>query len=73
VLAECRKKKLKVGSLQGVQRTLIAVLSQAVEDGILPGNPAADYESAALTFESGSPLRRDLSKANLQFPCFRGL
>ena len=40
VLAECRKKKLRVGSLQGVQRTLSAVLSQAVEDGILPANPA---------------------------------
>jgi integrase len=40
VLAECRKKKLNVGSLQGIQRTLSAVLSQAVEDGILPANPA---------------------------------
>ena len=40
VLAECRKKKLKIGSLQGIQRTLSAVLSQAVEDGILPANPA---------------------------------
>jgi integrase len=40
VLTECRKKKLRVGSLHGVQRTLSAVLSQAVEDGILTGNPA---------------------------------
>jgi integrase len=29
-----------VASLQGVQRTLSAVLSQAVEDGLLPANPA---------------------------------
>lgn len=40
VLVACRTKGLKVASLQGVQRTLSAVLSQAVEDGILPANPA---------------------------------
>ena len=40
VLAVCRKKGLKVASLQGVQRTLSAVLSQAVEDSILSANPA---------------------------------
>jgi integrase len=54
--AECRKviaagraKGLKVASLYGVQRTLSAVLSQAVEDGILPANPA---------FRMGKHLRR---------------
>jgi integrase len=31
---------LKVASLQGVQRTLSAVLSQGVEDGVLTANPA---------------------------------
>src|SRR5215469_5703847 len=31
LLADCRKKGLKVTSIQGVQRTLSAVLSQAVE------------------------------------------
>ena len=40
VLVACRKKGLRVASLQGVQRTLSAVLSQVVEDGILPANPA---------------------------------
>lgn len=40
VLTAGRAKRLKVASLQGVQRTLSAVLSQAVEDGILPANPA---------------------------------
>ena len=40
VLTTCRNKGLKVASLQGIQRTLSAVLSQAVEDGILPANPA---------------------------------
>ena len=40
ILAEARTKGLKVASLQGVQRTLSAVLSQAVEDGILAANPA---------------------------------
>jgi integrase len=40
VLAECRKKALKVASIQGVQRTLSSVLSQAVEDALLPANPA---------------------------------
>lgn len=40
VLVACRDKKLKVSSLQGVQRTLSAVLSQAVEDGFLTANPA---------------------------------
>jgi integrase len=40
VLADSRKKGLKVASIQGVQRTLSAVLSQAVEDAVLPANPA---------------------------------
>jgi integrase len=40
VLTAGRAKGLKVASLQGVQRTLSGVLSQAVEDGILPANPA---------------------------------
>jgi integrase len=40
VLAESRAKGLKVTTVQGIQRTLSAVLSQAVEDGILPANPA---------------------------------
>ena len=49
VLTEARTKGLKVASLQGVQRTLSAVLSQAVEDAIITGNPA---------FRMGRHLRR---------------
>lgn len=49
VIAAGREKGLKVGSLYGLQRTLSAVLSQAVEDGILPANPA---------FRMGQYLRR---------------
>ncbi len=48
-LATCRAKGLKVASLQGVQRTLSAVLSSAVEDGLLPANPA---------FRMGKHVRR---------------
>ncbi len=40
LLAACRQKGLKRASLLGVQRTLSAVLSQAVEDELLPANPA---------------------------------
>ena len=40
LLAELRAKGLKRASLQGVQRTLSAVLSQAVEDELLQVNPA---------------------------------
>lgn len=49
VLTAARAKSLKVASLQGVQRTLSAVLSQAVDDGLLTGNPA---------FRMGKYLRR---------------
>jgi integrase len=40
VLASCRDRGLKLASLKGVQRTLSAILSQAVEDELLPANPA---------------------------------
>jgi integrase len=40
LIAKCREKKLKVTTLYGIQRTLSAVLSQAVEDGLLTANPA---------------------------------
>lgn len=63
VLAECRKKKLRIGSLQGVQRTLSAVLSQAVEDGILPANPA---------FRMGRHLRKGDEPRREIHPLARG-
>lgn len=36
----CRAKGLKVSTVRGIVRTLSTVLSQAVEDEILPANPA---------------------------------
>jgi integrase len=36
----CRAKGLKIGTVRGIARTLSAVLSQAVEDELLPANPA---------------------------------
>ena len=39
-MTACRTKGLKLASLRGVNRSLSAVLSQAVEDAILPANPA---------------------------------
>src|SRR5262249_22142457 len=39
VLTAGREKGLKIASLRGMQRTLSAVLSQAVDDGILAANP----------------------------------
>jgi integrase len=40
LMSVCRGKGLKPASLRGVNRTLSAVLSQAVEDAWLPANPA---------------------------------
>jgi integrase len=40
LITACRQKGLKRASLLGVQRTLSAVLSHAMEDGLLPANPA---------------------------------
>lgn len=40
LLGKCRERGLKRASLLGVQRTLSAVLSQAVEDALIPANPA---------------------------------
>jgi integrase len=37
---DCRAKGLKVSTVRGIVRTLSTVLSQAVEDEILPANPA---------------------------------
>jgi len=40
LITACRAKSLKPASMRGVNRTLSAVLSQAVEDALLPANPA---------------------------------
>jgi integrase len=37
---DCRAKGLKVSTVRGIARTLSTILSQAVEDEILPANPA---------------------------------
>ena len=40
LMTACRAKGLKPASMRGVNRTLSVVLSQAVEDALLPANPA---------------------------------
>ena len=40
LITTCRAKDLKPASMRGVNRTLSAVLSQAVDDELLPANPA---------------------------------
>ena len=40
LMTACRSKGLKPASMRGVNRTLSAVLTQAVEDALLPANPA---------------------------------
>jgi hypothetical protein len=40
LVTECRAKGLKVSTVRGVVRTLSTILSQAVEDELLPANPA---------------------------------
>jgi len=40
LIARCRAKGLKVATVRGIARTLSTILSQAVEDEILPANPA---------------------------------
>lgn len=58
LITACRGKGLKRASLLGVQRTLSAVLSQAVEDGHLSANPA---------FRMGKHLRcGDEARAEIQ-------
>src|SRR6266478_9896172 len=36
----CRAKGLKVSTVRGIARTLSTILTQAVEDELLPANPA---------------------------------
>ena len=40
LVAACRAKGLKIATVRGIARTLSRILSQAVEDEILPANPA---------------------------------
>ena len=40
MIATCRAKGLRTGTLQGINRALSTILTQAVEDEILPANPA---------------------------------
>jgi hypothetical protein len=40
LVTRCRAKGLKVRTVRGVVRTLSTILSQAVEDELLPANPA---------------------------------
>ena len=40
LITTCRGKGLKIGTVRGIVRTLSTVLSQAVEDDLLPANPA---------------------------------
>jgi len=40
LIAACRDKRLSPKSIENICRTLSSVLTQAVEDGFLPGNPA---------------------------------
>jgi len=39
-VTSCRAKGLKVTTVRGIARTLSTVLTQAVEDELLPANPA---------------------------------
>jgi integrase len=59
LLVACRQKKLKPASLRGVNRTVSAVLSQAVDDGHLQANPA---------FRMGKHLRTDGALKNEMQP-----
>jgi len=40
LIAQCRAKGLKLATVRGIARTLSTILSQGVEDEILPANPA---------------------------------
>jgi len=40
LIAKCREKGLRIGTVRGILRTISTVLSQAVEDDLLPANPA---------------------------------
>ena len=40
LIVTCREKGLKITTVRGIVRTLSTVLSQAVEDELLPANPA---------------------------------
>ena len=80
--AACRAKALKLATVRGIVRTLSTLLSQAVEDELLPANPAlrmgrylrqGDEPKAAI-----QPLTREeaallLSTAGVHFPRFYAL
>jgi integrase len=77
LMAACRGKGLKPASMRGVNRTLSVVLSQAVEDAILPANPAfrmgKHLRSGDELPAEIQPLTRDeastlLEKAEQTFP-----
>ena len=40
LIATCRAKGLRTGTLKGIVRALSTILTQAVEDGLLSANPA---------------------------------
>jgi hypothetical protein len=40
LVTQCRAKGLKASTVRGIARTLSTILTQAVEDNLLPANPA---------------------------------
>src|SRR6185436_18881162 len=73
----CRAKGLKVKTVQGIARTLSTILSQAVEDELLPANPAlrpgrylrsADDPEPAIDPFTADEVELLLSTARTKFP-----
>jgi integrase len=73
----CRTKGLKVSTVRGIARTLSTILTQAVEDELLPANPALRLGRYLRTADEAEPvidpLTRDevadlLSVARSRFP-----
>ena len=51
----CRTKGLKVSTVRGIARTLSTILTQAVEDELLPANPALRLGRYLRTADEGEP------------------
>jgi hypothetical protein len=77
LVTRCRAKGLKVSTVRGIARTLSTILSQAVEDELLPANPALRLGKYLRTADDAAPdiepftrdeVRHLIDVAAAQFP-----
>ena len=62
LVTTCRRKGLKTSTVRGIARTLSTILSQAVEDELLPANPALRLGKYLRTADDAEPAIDPFSK-----------